>query len=547
MEAQSPSVLKTDKFSKRARTDLLLTIGATLAVLGLAHIYDIAENWEVLADHYEDWEIDEIPYSLAIMSFGLTWYAIRRWKEFKIKAKEADDANDCLVREIAQHEQTSAALISAKAAAEEAASRAEAASTAKSDFLASMSHEVRTPMNGVLGMASVLMLSDLSPKQREQVSLIKHSGEVLLSLLNDILDLAKIEAGHVELEVVDFDVTELLDLVSALWVSQFDAKGLQFKLKTAADLPAAVRGDPTRIRQVLFNLISNAMKFADEGSVTVTVSSKTREDGKLELHFSVTDTGTGINRDAQSQIFSKFTQADNSITRKYGGTGLGLTISEKLVRMMDGEIGLESIEGLGSTFWFTAICLPGDSIKLVTDTDVQIIEDANRFDPPIADDRLRILVAEDNNVNQAVLRSVLEKSGHHINIVANGVEAIAAVMRQRFDVVLMDIQMPEMDGVTATEKIRSLPGAVSEVPIIALTANAMLGDRERYLEAGMTDYLSKPVKPVQLFALLANFGTEAQKSASQHLADLHDIPSPNYQMQSDTAESDAAQLSQRSA
>ena len=526
--------------------------------------------------------------------------------------------------------------------------RALAAERAKGEFLANMSHEVRTPMNGVLGMAGLLLRTHLDEGQRQLAETIQKSGETLLTILNDILDFSKIEAGKLDLEVTDFDLVSMLDSTTELLAPQAHAKGLEVPIYLAPDVPRDLRGDEGRIRQILINLINNAIKFTENGGVRVEVSVRVQEscEDHVVLRFDVVDTGCGVPESFRERLFDKFTQADASATRRHGGAGLGLAICKQLVTLMKGEIGVESREGSGSNFWFTLKldrqagkdgawmggmeqAVRGRKILVVDDNEVnrlvfekqlaafgvkvsvaigaqcamhklrQAVEDGQAFDAviidhlmpgtdgldlcamirgepwqlagklvlssssgiintdaaarkhgfdaalpkpvrpgvllktlgklfdadaasaahvtplPAAEDNapkaLRILVAEDNPINQLLMITILKSSGYHADVVANGYEAVETARNLPYDLIIMDVQMPEMGGLEATRLIRQLNGEAAKVPIIAATAHALHGDRERFLEAGMNDYISKPINRDALLAKILQWTAEKQE------------------------------------
>jgi len=369
---------------------------------------------------------------------------------------------------------------------------AQAAYTEKSRFLATMSHEIRTPMNGVVGVLVLLKSTALSPEQANLVATALRSANELIQTTTDILDLSKLEAQKTELELTDFDVRELMTDVIDLLQPAAMSKGIELRHELAENLPNYLKGDPHRIRQVLLNLISNAVKFTLNGSVALLVDGKLRDSGEVTLRMRVKDTGIGIDQEAVKRLFNRFAQAEQSTTRRYGGTGLGLAICKQLTELMGGEIGVESQFGVGSTFWFK---IPLRSGHAPIETSAVGAEEEGRS--------LRLLVAEDNATNQFLMRAILEALGHEIVIANNGVEAVALASSQAFDAILMDVQMPIMDGPTATREIRHLTTAAAYLPIVALTANAMPGDRERYIAAGMDDYVSKPVDPAKLMDVLS--------------------------------------------
>jgi PAS domain S-box-containing protein len=374
---------------------------------------------------------------------------------------------------------------------------AEAANRAKSDFLANMSHEIRTPMNGILGMTELALRANQDPTQHEYLSAIRTSAEALLRVINDILDFSKIEAGKLDLENVPFALRETLGSTVALLTPRAQEKGLELTWQVVEEVPDVLMGDSLRLRQVLFNLVGNAIKFTERGGVALRVEAEVDGEDVL-LRCAVRDTGIGIPADKVAAIFQPFAQADNSTTRRYGGTGLGLTISSRLVAMMGGSLGMDSKVGEGSTFHFSARLRRASS---VTPGPVSPSDPGRSLTAVAA---LRILLAEDNPINQLVARSLLTREGHQVTVVPNGAEAVAALRRQAFDLVLMDVQMPEMDGFEATAALRAEErGSVRRTPVIALTAHAMSGDRERCLAAGMDGYVTKPIRPKELLRAIA--------------------------------------------
>ncbi len=448
---------------------------------------------QVHPDDKERWSVEAAQFFLSGEPLHSIYRVIARdgrvvWFQCEVKMVRHGDGRPWFIHgvgfDVSELKRTQQSL-------EAAVEAANAANRARNEFLANMSHEVRTPINGIMGMTQLVMETKLTPEQREYLGAVGSSADSLLSIVNGVLDFSKIESHNLSLEIVEFRPRLCIENAVQSLAARAREKGIELACDINSGVPEGLAGDPRRLRQVLINLMDNAIKFTAAGEVALRVETEAAAAGEIRLHFQVKDTGIGIPLSERQMIFEPFYQVDGSSTRKYGGTGLGLAISTQLVKMMGGRLWVESEPGAGSTFHFT-----GGFGAVAAQSEVARVNGA----APVA---LRILLAEDNPVNRKVAVGLLQKQGHRVQTAVNGLETLLALETGPFDVVLMDIQMPEMDGLQATAAIREMEKVTgAHLPIIALTAHAMDGDREICLAAGMDAFVTKPIKSKELFALL---------------------------------------------